>query len=485
MRLDRLVAEGALLRGDGGVDVTALTADSRDVRPGALFAALRGTDRDGFGFVGEALAGGAAALLGDARLAELQPPVPTVVDADPRRQLALMAARFFVRQPARVVAVTGTNGKSSTASFTRQLWAAAGRRAASLGTLGIEAPGRDPGASLTTPDPVRLHKLLAELAEDGIDDLVLEASSHGLDQRRVDGVSFGAAAFLNLTRDHIDYHGSEAAYRAAKWRLFDTLLPTGATAVINADLPISAALLDEAHSLGLEVVDFGVAGRRLRLLEQRPEPVGQSLLLEIDGAKVATSLPVVGAFQAFNLLAAIGLVMATGLTAAAALAGVPRLQPPRGRMQRAGAHPTGAPVFVDYAHTPDALDQALQGLRPHCRGRLAVVFGAGGDRDRGKRPEMGRIAVARADRVIVTDDNPRSEEPARIRAEVLAAAPEAMEIGDRAEAIRAAVRDLQPGDVLLVAGKGHETGQIVGTEVKPFDDVAEVEAALRTLGGAA
>ncbi len=482
MRLASLVVEGARLFGDGAVAVTGLTADSRAVRPGFLFAALQGAKTDGRRFVGDAVARGAVAVLGDASLEARALSVPLVVDADPRRRLARMAAAFYGRQPATVVAVTGTNGKTSTVAFLRQLWAAAGHPAASLGTLGLEAPGRAPGGSLTTPDPVALHALLAELAADGIDRLAMEASSHGLDQRRLDGVALRAAAFLNLTRDHLDYHGSEAAYRAAKWRLFDALLPPGAAAVLNADMPGVAELAAAARGRGLEVVTFGRGAADLRLAHQVPAPNGQALTLAVAGRTVEVRLPIVGVFQAWNLMAALALGRATGLDLDAMLAAVPTLAAPRGRMERVGAHPAGAAVFVDYAHTPDALAVALQALRPHCRGCLWVVFGAGGDRDRGKRPEMGAAAAVHADRVIVTDDNPRSEDPAAIRAAILAACPGATEIGDRAEAIRTVVRGLGPGDVLLVAGKGHEPGQIVGDRVLPFDDATVVRNALGDLG---
>ncbi len=478
MRLASLVAEGAHLLGDGGVVVTGLTADSRKVEPGFLFAALRGTKADGRRFVPEAIAKGAVAVLGDPSLEAHGLPVPLVVDVDPRRRLARMAAAFYDRQPRTVVAVTGTNGKTSTVAFLRQLWAAAGLRAASLGTLGVEAPGRTAGESLTTPDPIVLHALLAELAEDGIEYVAMEASSHGLDQRRLDGVELGAAAFLNLTRDHLDYHGTEAAYRAAKWRLFAELLPVDATAVLNADMPGAAGLVRDAWRRGLDVVTFGRGAADFRLVAQTPEPVGQHLTLVVEGRAVEVRLGVVGAFQATNLLAALALGRATGLGLAAMLRAVPRLVAPRGRMERVGTHPSGAAVFVDYAHTPDALAVAIQALRPHCGGRLWVVFGAGGDRDPGKRPEMGAAVAAHADRAIVTDDNPRTEDPAAIRRAVLAACPDAVEIGDRGEAIRRAVQGLAAGDVLLVAGKGHEPGQDVGDRVLPFDDADVVRRAL-------
>jgi UDP-N-acetylmuramoyl-L-alanyl-D-glutamate--2,6-diaminopimelate ligase len=478
MRLADLAVEGAELKGDGEVLVTALTADSRDVVPGALFAALEGARADGLDHVEEAVAKGAVAVLGDRRLAARELGVATLVAADARRALALAAAAIFGRQPETAVAVTGTNGKTSTASFTRQLWRAVGLPAASLGTLGVDAPGFSAGESLTTPDPVALHCLLADLAGAGIHHLVLEASSHGLDQRRLDGVRLRAGAFLNLTRDHLDYHGSQQAYLAAKWRLFDTLLPVGATAVLNADMPNAGELAAAARSRGLSVREIGRAARDFRLETVTPKAAGQVLTVALDGARRELDLPIVGAFQAYNLLAALALAEAGGADRAPLLDAVGALRGPRGRMELVARHPAGAAVFVDYAHTPDALEQALAGLRPHTRGRLHVVFGCGGDRDTGKRPEMGAIAARLADRVVVTDDNPRSEEASLIRGAILAAAPDAVEIGGRAAAIEAALDGLRAGDVLLIAGKGHETGQIVGDTIHPFDDAEVVRRAL-------
>ena len=478
MRLADLAVEGTTLLGDGEVPVTALTADSRTVVPGAVFVALKGGRADGLDHATEAVARGAVAVMGDERLAERELGAARLIADDPRRALALAAAALFARQPATAVAVTGTNGKTSTASFTCQLWRAVGRRAASIGTLGVDAPGFEAGESLTTPDPVALHRLLAELAHAGVDHCVLEASSHGLDQRRLDGVRLCAGAFLNLTRDHLDYHGSVEAYLAAKWRLFDPLLPAGATAVLNADMPNAEALTAAARARGLVVREIGRRAADLRLEAATPRADGQSLTLVIDGARHEVELPVVGGFQAYNLAAALALAEAGGVEPSRLLAAVGELRGPRGRMELVARHPNGAAVFVDYAHTPDALEQALAGLRPHARGRLHVLFGCGGDRDRGKRPEMGRVAAKLADRVVVTDDNPRSEAPSAIRRAILDAAPGAVEIAGRAAAIAAALDELAAGDVLLVAGKGHETGQIVGDTVHPFDDAAVVRAAL-------
>jgi UDP-N-acetylmuramoyl-L-alanyl-D-glutamate--2,6-diaminopimelate ligase len=479
VRLSDLLDPGVTLRGASGgeVEISGLSADSRALEPGMLFAALAGSRSDGRRFVAEAIAKGAAAVLADpAFAAELD--VPLVVDADPRRRLALMAARFYRRQPRCIVAVTGTSGKTSVAGFVRQLWDRLGHPAASLGTLGLIAPGRGGGGGLTTPDPVRLHALLAELAAGGVEHLALEASSHGLDQRRLDGVRILAAAFTNLSRDHFDYHGSFEKYLAAKRRLFSDLLAPEGTAVLNADQPESAGIAELCRERGIAVLDYGAKARRLRLVARRPEAGGQRLELAVDGRAHAVRTPLVGAFQAANLLAALGLVVATGAEAGAATALLEGLEGAAGRLERIAVHPSGAPVYVDYAHKPDALAQVLDALRPHATGRLVVVFGCGGDRDPGKRPLMGEIAADKADLVFVTDDNPRSEEPAAIRRAIMVACPGAIEIGDRRAAIRAAIGELRAGDLLVVAGKGHERGQIVGDAVLPFDDAAEVRAAL-------
>jgi UDP-N-acetylmuramoyl-L-alanyl-D-glutamate--2,6-diaminopimelate ligase len=327
--------------------------------------------------------------------------------------------------------------------------------------------------------------VLAEVAAAGVDHLILEASSHGLDQHRLDGVRLKAAAFTNLSRDHFDYHASFADYLAAKRRLFSELLPPEGIAVLNADQPEYAPLAEVCRGRGIGVVDFGRQAGRLRLLAQEPDSDGQDLRFNLDGSEHRVRLGLVGSFQATNVLAALGLVVACGADPAAAIAALPDLHGVRGRLERITGHPKGAQVFVDYAHTPDALAQALGALRPHAGGRLVALFGCGGDRDPGKRPQMGQVAAARADRVVVTDDNPRSEDPALIRRAILAACPGAVEIGDRREAIRSALAALEPGDVLLIAGKGHESGQIVGDRVLPFDDASEVRAAIAALGGAA
>ncbi|MFO1152964.1 MAG: UDP-N-acetylmuramoyl-L-alanyl-D-glutamate--2,6-diaminopimelate ligase [Rhodospirillales bacterium] len=491
----------------GRLEITGLAADSRKVEPGFLFAALPGARVDGLAFVGEAVKRGAAAVLAPAAaetavrslvaraFAEggTATPAPTgtespeaspiavIVHSNPRRMLALMAARFFGQQPETVCAVTGTNGKTSVVSFLRQIWAHAGRNAASLGTLGLAAPGAQHAGSMTTPDPVVLHRTLADLAAQGVDALAMEASSHGIDQCRLDGVRLAAAAFTNLGRDHLDYHRSIEGYLAAKLRLFSTLVADGGSAVIAADDLASARVRAAAAARGLNVLTYGRAGEHLRLRAIEPIADGQRLSLDVLGAAHVVQLPLVGDFQALNALAAAGLALATGTPTDAVLAALARLEPVPGRLERVGRL-RGAPIYVDYAHTPDALTAVLKALRPQTSGRLVVVFGCGGDRDTGKRPEMGAVAKALADRLIVTDDNPRSEDAAAIRRQIMVSCPDADEIGDRTQAIAEAVAGLEAGDVLVVAGKGHETGQIVGARVLPFDDREVVRA---VVGGGA
>ena len=436
-----------------------------------LFAALPGAAGDGRDFIAEAVARGAAAVLAPEGTA--WPPGvplrPLITHREPRRLLARLAARHAGTQPGTVVAVTGTNGKTSTVEFVRQLFAGAGRRAASLGTLGLVAPDRAPTGGLTTPDPVSLARSLAELAREGVGVLAMEASSHGLDQYRLDGVRLQAAAFTNLTRDHLDYHGTTDAYRAAKLRLFAQLLPEGAPAVADAalDPPTLEALADIARRRRLTLRTVGEAGTFVRVLQVRPLPSGQVVTVECAGWRRDVELSLPGRFQADNAVLAAALAMSAGLPDA--LDRLPRLEGVRGRMERAAVLPTGATVYVDYAHTPDALARLVAALRPHTSGRLHLLFGAGGDRDPGKRPLMGEAARG-ADRVVVTDDNPRSEDPAVIRAAVRAGCPDALEVAGREEAIAVALSDLRPGDVLAVAGKGHETGQTVGGVTLPFDD---------------
>jgi UDP-N-acetylmuramoyl-L-alanyl-D-glutamate--2,6-diaminopimelate ligase len=471
-------------------EIVGLTADSRLVKPGFLFAALQGVARDGRAFAGEAIAQGAVAILTDDPAAlNLDPDarahVAIIADANPQRRLAVLAARFYRRQPRIIAAVTGTNGKTSVAHFTREIWMALGLPAASLGTLGLISPARRRAGALTTPDPVGLHRDLCDLAQGGIDHVAVEASSHGLAQFRLDGVAVAAAAFTNLTRDHLDYHGTMDSYRAAKERLFTALLAPHGPAILNADSPEFARLAEVCREHGHKVIAYGrAAGAELRILDRLPRPFGQRITADLFGERHTIDLPLVGEFQAMNVLAALGLVVASGVGLDAALPALPRLSGVPGRMQLVGESATGAPVFVDYAHTPDALRSVLTALRPHAERRLLIVFGAGGDRDRGKRPLMGRVAAELADLVYVTDDNPRGEKPAEIRRAILAAAPHAIEIGDRRAAIVAAIAELHQGDLLVIAGKGHETGQIVGSEILPFDDVAVAREALGPLGAA-
>jgi UDP-N-acetylmuramoyl-L-alanyl-D-glutamate--2,6-diaminopimelate ligase len=463
--------------------VTALTADSRQVRPGSLFAALPGSNVDGRRFIPQAVAAGAVAIL--AAKGTVLPPgcehVALIEDSNPRRRLALLAAAFHGRQPGTIAAVTGTNGKTSTAQFTRQLWDWLGHPAAAMGTLGLIAPGFPQTDSLTTPDPIALHETLARVAAAGIDHLALEASSHGLDQYRLDGVLVTVAGFTNLTRDHLDYHGSMEAYFRAKAMLFERVMPQGATAVLNADIPEFDALAALCRGRKQRVIGFGRQGTDLTLLEQIPLPHGQRLVLNVFGSRKIVDLPLVGDFQAANALCALGMVIGAGADADQAVAALARLTGVRGRLEQVATLRNGAAVYVDYAHTPDGLETVLRALRPHTAGRLHCVFGAGGDRDPGKRPMMGRIVAEGADRAIVTDDNPRTEDPAVIRAAILAACDGAVEIADRAEAIRAGIAGLADGDVLVIAGKGHEQGQIVGSDVRPFDDAAVARAAVAML----
>ena len=465
------------------VPIAGLAADSRAVKPGYLFAALPGSQTDGARFIEDALGRGAAAILVPQGGAHAYSATPVLEDPDPRRRLALIAVRFFGAQPETAVAVTGTNGKTSVVSFVRQIWERQGLRAASLGTVGLESPRGVQPLRHTTPDPIELHRMLASLAKDGVTHLALEASSHGLQQRRLDGVTFAAGAFTNLSRDHLDYHASLEDYFNEKRRLFRELLPKGAAAVVDVDSEAGQQVAAEASTRGLALISVGREGADLRLCSASRDGFGQILELEHAGKMSRLRLPLVGDFQAANALVAAGLVMACGSSAHEVLPLLANLRGARGRLDLAGTARGDASIFVDYAHTPDALAKALGALRPYVEHRLLVVFGCGGDRDKGKRPEMGSVAAAKADLVFVTDDNPRGEDPAAIRREILAAAPEAIEVADRADAIAQAVAELAAGDILLVAGKGHETGQIVGDTVIPFSDHDVVAAASRK-GGA-
>ncbi|WP_054308245.1 UDP-N-acetylmuramoyl-L-alanyl-D-glutamate--2,6-diaminopimelate ligase [Mesorhizobium sp. 1M-11] len=461
------------------IAVTGITSDSRQVQPGDLFFALVGTKADGAAYAAEAAKRGASAIVAakGAGISDLG--IPVLFANDPRHALALAAARFFDRQPATMVAVTGTSGKTSVAAFTRQIWEHAGFAAASIGTTGVVAPGRNDYGSLTTPDPVALHRLLKELADAGVTHASMEASSHGLDQRRLDGVKLAAGAFTNLGRDHMDYHPTVEEYHQAKLRLFDALLPKGAPAVIFADDPWSEPTIAAANAAGLSVLTVGRHGNFLELKRVEHERHRQRAEIMADGAIYEIDLPLAGDFQIYNALVSAGLAIATGTPAAKALTALEKLKGAPGRLDLVGTTTAGAPVYVDYAHKPDALENVLASVRPFTTGRVLVVFGCGGDRDRGKRPIMGEIATRLADVVIVTDDNPRSEVPEEIRAAILAAAPGAIEIGDRREAIHEAVAMLHAGDTLIVAGKGHEEGQTVGSQTLPFSDHEEVRVALR------
>ncbi len=482
------------------VEITGLSSDSRTVRPGDLFAALPGASGDGRAHVEEAVARGAAAILAPAgsRLS-LDDTLPLIEDAEPRRRLALLAARFFSAQPGIISAVTGTNGKTSVAGFVRQIWQALGLKAASLGTLGLVAPGIEEPGGLTTPDSITLHQTLDRLSRADVSHLALEASSHGLAQFRLDGVRLTAAGFTNLTRDHLDYHGSEAAYFAAKARLFRELLPADGTAVLNADDPVFEPLRDAVAARGVRILSYGRKGQDIAIERITPQSAGgrpgQLVELRLGARTHRLRLGLVGAFQVSNVACALGLVLACGGEREAVLETLSGLQGAPGRMDPIDeAADQGLACFVDYAHTPDALAHALEALRPYTAGRLVVAFGCGGDRDRGKREDMGRIAAALADHLIVTDDNPRSENPQAIRAAILDGARESKgtrnastctiaEIGDRGQAIAEAVAGLVPGDLLLVAGKGHEQGQIIGDRCLPFHDAAVIRAALAARRG--
>jgi len=469
------------VEGTASVDteVTGISSDSRQVKPGVVFFALAGTKADGAAYAADAAARGAAAIVTGKGSAVAVPSVPLLTVDDPRLALALSAARYFGGQPRTMVAVTGTSGKTSVAAFTRQIWEQVVYAAASIGTTGVVAPGRNEYGSLTTPDPVALHRLLRELADAGVTHASMEASSHGLDQRRLDGVKLAAGGFTNLGRDHMDYHPTIEDYHRAKLRLFDTLLPKGAPAVIFADDPWSAPTIRAAQVAGLKVLTVGRHGDFLKLKRVEHERHRQRAEVEADGVLYEIDLPLAGDFQISNALVSAGLAISTGTPVAKALIALEKLKGAPGRLDLVGTTENGAPVYVDYAHKPDALENVLASVRPFTTGRVIVVFGCGGDRDRGKRPIMGEIATRLADVVIVTDDNPRSEVPATIRAAILAAAPGAIEIGDRREAIHHAVSMLHAGDTLIVAGKGHEEGQTIGTETLHFSDHEEVRSALR------
>ena len=476
---------------DPGAVVAGLAVDSREVRRGFVFFALPGTRLDGASFAQYAVRQGAIAVVATEAGVETARgdigglPVPFFVTAEPRALLARLAARFHGAQPRVMAAVTGTNGKTSTAHFLRQIWAAAGHRAVAFGTTGVEGEGFEEPLSLTTPEPIALHALLARLAAKGCTHAAMEASSHGLAQHRLDGVALAAAALTNITRDHMDYHASHEDYVAAKLRLIGEVLAGDGTAVLNADDPVFARARGIALGRGQRVISVGRAvGAELAILATRYHPRGQVLQLGWDSEVYRAELALIGGFQAANVALAAGLAIATGVAPDAVFASLSGLTGVRGRMEPVARRANGAAIYVDYAHTPDALATAIDALRPHCAGQLVVVFGAGGDRDPGKRPLMGEAVARRADVAIVTDDNPRSEDPAAIRAAVLAGCPEAHEIGDRAAAMLAGVDALkQPGDCLLIAGKGHEQGQEVGGVLLPFDDATQARATVTALDG--
>ena len=453
---------------DSDSEVTGFAIDHREVARGSVFGAFKGAVFDGEDFIPAAVERGAVAVV--ARPEAKVERVPHLADAEPRRLFADLAAKFYAPYPDTVVAVTGTNGKTSTVEMARQIWRLSGHRAASIGTLGVTTSDDQVKTGLTTPDIVTFLSNMAGLERMGITHVAYEASSHGLDQHRCEGVPLAAAAFTNFSRDHLDYHETMDTYFEAKMRLFDELLPPGAAAVVWTDDPKSEEVIERAQGRGHKLLTVGRSGDIIRLVDQTPTPLGQALLLEYEDRSLKLSLPLIGAYQAANVLVAAGLVMATGTGFDRVFSAMQRVAPVRGRLERAVISRAGVPVYIDYAHTPDALAAAIAALRPHVDGRLITVFGAGGDRDQGKRPEMGRVASEMSDVVIVTDDNPRSEDPARIRSDIMAGATGATEVPGRREAIAEAIRIARDGDIVLVAGKGHETGQIIGDRVLPFDD---------------
>ncbi|RKF14827.1 UDP-N-acetylmuramoyl-L-alanyl-D-glutamate--2,6-diaminopimelate ligase [Roseovarius spongiae] len=480
---------GLTAQGGAQARVTGLAVDSREVREGALFAALPGTRVHGGEYIQYALRMGAAAILTDTRGARIaaeelaHADAALIVAQDPRQTLAYAAALWFGAQPEVMVAVTGTNGKTSVASFTRQIWAELGHPAINLGTTGVEGDFTAPLAH-TTPEPITLHRVLAEAAQAGVTHAAMEASSHGLAQRRLDGVRLAAAAFSNFTQDHLDYHETFQEYFDAKAGLFDRVLPEDGVAVINIDDPRGVEMAAIAHDRGQDVITAGRdENADLHLSAQRFEATGQTMRFSWTGQHHQVALPLIGGFQGENVLLAAGLAIGAGAAPERVFEALPQMRTVRGRMELAATRGNGAAVFVDYAHTPGAVETAIRALRPHVMGRLIAIVGAGGDRDTAKRPLMGRAAAENADLVIVTDDNPRSEDPALIRAAVMQGCPDATEVGDRAEAILRGVDALGPGDALLILGKGHETGQTVGQDVLPFDDAEQASVAVSALDG--
>ncbi len=453
---------------DSDSQVTGFAIDHRKVTKGNVFGAFRGAVSNGEDFIAAAVERGAIAVV--ARPQAVVDGAVHLADPEPRRLLAQMASRYYAPYPETVVAVTGTNGKTSTVEMTRQIWRMLGQRSASIGTLGVTTSDDQVKTGLTTPDIVTFLSNMAGLKRMGISHVAYEASSHGLDQFRAEGVPLAAAAFTNLSRDHLDYHSSMDAYFEAKMRLFDEVIEPGKVAVVWTDDARSGEVIERAKRRGLEVMTVGRGGETIRLLEQKPTPLGQSLVLQHGGEDYRLALPLIGAYQASNVMTAAALVLATGGKWNDVFSAMGRVAPVRGRLERAVISRAGAPVYIDYAHTPDAIEAAIEALRPHVKGRLIIVFGAGGDRDPGKREPMGEVASRLSDVVIVTDDNPRTEDPAKIRAAIMAGAPGALEVEGRRRAIAHALELAKGDDIVLLAGKGHETGQIVGTEVLPFDD---------------
>ena len=467
MRLDSLVGE---LAGDAGsTRVTGFAIDNRKVAPGTIFGAFQGAAFNGEDFIPAAIEAGAIAVVARPEVKVIG--AIHIADDNPRKAFAAIASRFYAPFPAHVAAITGTNGKTSTVELTRQLWRMSGHSAASIGTLGITTADEQVRTGLTTPDIVTFLSNMAGLEREGVTHAIFEASSHGLDQYRIAGVPVQVVAFSNLSRDHLDYHGTMDAYFEAKMRLFDEVATENATAVIWADDEWSEKVIARAKARPLRLITVGTQGQGIKLISREPTQLGQTLEISIQGEASKVKLPLIGAYQAANTLVSAGIAIASGCDAEEVVANLARLQPVRGRLERAAISRSGAPVYVDYAHTPDGLEAAIAALRPHTKGKLIVAFGAGGDRDAGKRPIMGEIATRDADIVIVTDDNPRTEDPAEIRRQVLLGASGALDIGDRREAIAEAIRQAAADDIVMIAGKGHEVGQIIGDKVYPFDDV--------------
>jgi len=484
LQLTKLLDCGTVIQASGPVasdpDIRGLTEDSREVEPGFLFAAIQGQSMHGAKFIPDVIKKGAKVILTDSATPVDKPDVVVLRHENPRYALGMMAAKFFGRQPAVIAAITGTNGKTSSVHFTRQLWHFSGKQAASIGTLGIMRGANTPFSSgethsMTTPGNVDLHRALKALEQGGTTNLAMEASSHGLDQSRMAGVKISIGAFTNFTRDHMDYHKTEEHYFASKMKLFTEAMTAPGHAVLNTDIPEYAQIKTTVEARGHKVISFGKqAEGELKLLSVEALPHGQEMHFVMEGKERKATVPLLGEFQIYNLLCAMGVMMATGMSAEMMLATLRRITPVPGRMEKVGTHETGATVFVDYAHTPDAMAKVLTSLRPHVPqgGRLIVLFGCGGDRDKGKRPQMGEIAGRLADKVVVTDDNPRTENAATIRKEILKGFAEAQEIAGREEAIQKTIDGLKKGDILLLAGKGHEKYQIVGKETRPFDEVA-------------